>query len=244
MSASLRKRKANRANAKKSTGPTTAAGREKVSHNSVNHGLCGRFYVLPCENQDDYDLLLQRLHEEEKPAGTAEIELVVKMAQHTWLCRRALGLQEACFSMEPPTPGQTREQHAVGVRTTIDNYVRYHAAQDRAYRRASQELLQRRKERQLAERGFASQKRLEAEETRKAEKHAQTMALQKAQLHVAEIRAAKAMAAMLPPDYFNHSTSGQNRDGYGADVYQNQDRAPQPMHVFASATSRPARNRK
>ncbi len=182
MPSSLRKLKANRANAKKSTGPKSAAAKEKVSHNSVNHGLCGRFDVLACEHQDDYDLLLNRLHEEEKPVGTAEVELVVKMAQHTWLCRRALRLQEACFSMEPAEPGQTREQQAIGVRTTINNYVRYHAAQDRAYRRASQELLQRRKERQLAERGFASQKRLEAEETRKAEKHAQTMALQKARL--------------------------------------------------------------
>ncbi len=108
MSISKRKLKANRANAQKSTGPKSAAAKEKVSQNSVNHGLCGRFDVLPCEHQDDYDLLLQRLHEEEKPVGTAEIELVVKMAQHTWLCRRALRLQEACFSMEPPTPGQTR----------------------------------------------------------------------------------------------------------------------------------------
>ncbi len=205
--------KANRANAQKSTGPKSAAAKEKVSQNSVNHGLCGRFDVLACEHQEDYDLLLSRLHEEEKPVGTAEVELVVKMAQHTWLCRRALHLQEACFSMEPAEPGQTREQQAIGVRTTINNYVRYHAAQDRAYRRASQELLQRRKERRQLEIGFASQKRLEAEETRKAEKHAQTMALQKAQLHVAELRAAKAMAAMLPPDYFN---SYPNGDGGGA----------------------------
>ncbi len=197
--------KANRANAQKSTGPKSAAAKEKVSHNVVNHGLCGRFDVLPCEHQDDYDLLLQRLHEEEKPIGTAEIELVVKMAQHTWLCRRALVLQEACFSMEPPTPGQTPEQRTIGVRTTINNYVRYHAAQDRAYRRASQELLQRRKERRQLEIGFASQKRQEAEEERRNaqeqrrekqqaqrdERHKTAVALDKKRLELSQLKTIK-----------------------------------------------------
>ncbi|MGH9621602.1 MAG: hypothetical protein ACRD45_18090, partial [Bryobacteraceae bacterium] len=43
---------------------------------------------------------------------------------------------------------------------------------DRAYQRASAELQKLKKARQLAEIGFASQKRAEAEESRKAERHA------------------------------------------------------------------------
>ncbi len=127
------------------------------------------------------------------------------MAQHTWLCRRALRLQEACFSMEPPTPGQTREQRAIGVRTTINNYVRYHAAQDRAYRRASQELLQRRKERRQLEIGFASQKRQEPEEERRNaqeqrrekqqaqrdERHKTAVALDKKRLELSQLKTIK-----------------------------------------------------
>ena len=38
---------ANRANAKKSKGPTTPAGKEKVSRNACRHHLCARKHLLP-----------------------------------------------------------------------------------------------------------------------------------------------------------------------------------------------------
>jgi hypothetical protein len=41
----------------------------------------------------------------------------------------------------------------------LEVYMRYHAAHDRAYQSASAELQKRKKARQLAEIGFASQKR-------------------------------------------------------------------------------------
>ncbi|MGH9653974.1 MAG: hypothetical protein ACRD6B_11000 [Bryobacteraceae bacterium] len=49
----------------------------------------------------------------------------------------------------------------------LELYMRYHTAHDRAYQRASAALQKRKKARELAEIGFASQKRAEAEESRK-----------------------------------------------------------------------------
>jgi hypothetical protein len=82
MSISKRKLASNRANAQKSSGPTSAAGKEKVSQNGVKHGLCGQFKVLPCESQAGYDDLLERYMRVEQPADDVERELVAKMVRH------------------------------------------------------------------------------------------------------------------------------------------------------------------
>ena len=216
-------RKANRANAQKSRGPVSQTGKAIVSQNATKHGLCGAFHVLAWEEQQDYDNLLNGLMADEKPVGTAEVELVVKMAEHTWLAKRSLRMQEACFSMEETTDEQkARDEQAVGIRADLPDYLRYHTTHDRAYQRASKELRERRKERQIAERGFASQKRAEAEEARKAERHAVAMATAKANLHVAEVKAAKVLAAIMPPDFFPAPPSNTSLpNGLAASVSQN-----------------------
>ncbi|MGH9655745.1 MAG: hypothetical protein ACRD6B_20055, partial [Bryobacteraceae bacterium] len=83
----------------------------------------------------------------------------------------------------------------------LELYMRYHAAEDRAYQRASAELQKRKKARQLAEIGFASQKRAEAEESRKAEKHAVQIATAKMRKQREEMKLGDAIAKMLPPDF-------------------------------------------
>ena len=174
MSISKRKLAANRANAQKSTGPSSADGRETVSQNRTTHGLCGRFRVLRCEKQAEYDDLLERFLQAEQPADAVERELVAKMARHTWLSERATRFQEACFLFQPPTPEQAaRNVQSCGVMKDIRVYERYQAHHDRAYQRASTELARRRKDRQLAARGFESQKRSEAEEKRRDQRQNQ-----------------------------------------------------------------------
>jgi cytosine/adenosine deaminase-related metal-dependent hydrolase len=81
---------ANRRNAQKSCGPKSAETKAKVSQNARKHGLCAHFHVLEgVERQEDFDAFLNQLIEDEQPVGQAEIELVVKMAEHTWLAKRA-----------------------------------------------------------------------------------------------------------------------------------------------------------
>ncbi|HEX7363050.1 MAG TPA: hypothetical protein VF283_21385 [Bryobacteraceae bacterium] len=195
---------ANRRNAEKSTGPKSAETKAKVAQNGVKHGLCGRFRVLPeLEKQEDYDALLNQLMEDEQSVGQAEIELVVEMAEHTWLSNRALRFQNQCFALEPKSPEQVKKgEIPVGVDLTyLEYYVRYHAAQDRAYQRASAELQKRKKARQLAEIGFASQKRAQAEQSRKAEKHAVQIATANLRKQREEMKLGDAVAKILPPDF-------------------------------------------
>ena len=157
MPISKRKLAANRENAKKSTGPTSEEGKEKVSSNAIQHGLCGRFRVLPNENQDEYNDLVRRFLEAEQPADQVERELVAKMARHTWLSERSIRFQEACFLFQPQTPEQAKSG-ATPVSFDVKQlelHLRYQAAHDRAYQRASNELQKRKKARELAEIGFA-----------------------------------------------------------------------------------------
>jgi hypothetical protein len=128
MGISKRKLAANRANAKKSTGPRSAAGKEAVSQNRVVHGLCGQFRVLSSERQEDYDELLERFLQAEKPVDQVERELVAKMARHTWLSDRALRFQEACFVVQPQSEDQKeRSAYTHAVLKDLDIYLRYQA---------------------------------------------------------------------------------------------------------------------
>ncbi len=195
---------ANRRNAQKSTGPKSVETKAKVAQNGVKHGLCSKFRVLEeLEKQENYDALLNQLMEDEQPVGQAEIELVVKMAEHTWLANRALRFQNQCFALQPKTPEQAKNGDIpVEVEVQpLELYMRYHAAEDRAYQRASAELQKRKKARQLAEIGFASQKRAEAEESRKAEKHAVQIATANLRKQREEMKLGDALAKMLPPDF-------------------------------------------
>ena len=205
---SKRQLAANRANAKKSSGPRTEAGREKVAQNATKHGLSGgNFQVLSCENQDEYNALFERFLQAEKPVGDVERELVVKMARHTWLSERALRCQEGCFLVQPRTPEEKENrQHGIAVRADLEIYVRYQAAHDRAYQRASKELQERRKQRTKDEIGFVSQKRAEAQEARREAKenrdmevHQYVVAYRAERLEQEIIRTRKLTAAVTAP---------------------------------------------
>ncbi|MGH9656072.1 MAG: hypothetical protein ACRD6B_21725 [Bryobacteraceae bacterium] len=146
---------ANRRNAKKSCGPPkvsneSAETKAIVAQNGAKHGLCAKFRVLKeVEKQENFDAFLNQLIKDEQPVGDAEIELVVKMAEHAWLAKRALRMQNECFALEPKTPEQAKKGDipvSLDCRQ-LECYVRYHAAQDRAYQRASAELQKRKKAR-------------------------------------------------------------------------------------------------
>ena len=141
----------------------------KVSQNRTTHGLCGRFQVLPCEDQAEYNDLLNRFMDAENPVDDVERELVAKMARHTWVSDRAQRFQDGCFVVFPQSPeDEANRQDDIAVRDELDRYMRYQTAHDRAYQRAANALAKRRNERRKVEIGFESKKRCEAEELRHA----------------------------------------------------------------------------
>jgi hypothetical protein len=159
--------KANKANAQHSTGPKTQAGKIAVAQNNFRHGLSGQFQVLPWENNDDYEDLHDRLRAEYQPATPFEEQLVGRMAQHNWLVRRALFLQETCFSPEMPLCEQEKQ---------LALYLRYETTHERAFQRCSDELRKLRNEKRKAEIGFELQERKRKAEERKEREQARRQA--------------------------------------------------------------------
>jgi selenocysteine-specific translation elongation factor len=135
-----------------------------------------------------FDALLDGLMEEEKPACVAEVELVKKMAEHTWCSERASRLQEGCFLITRTDEQRKNLQGEVVIHPQLERFLRYQAHHDRAYQRASDELLKRRKERLKAERGFASQKQAEAQEERREKQQEQRDELHKFKVATAKSR--------------------------------------------------------
>ena len=199
---------ANRRNAQKSRGPVTEEGKKTASQNALKHGLCRAFQVLEgAEKQEDFNRLVDAFLEAEKPTDAVERELVIRMAEHTWLAKRALLMQNSSILLQERTEDEIaagRHSYEV-IHTFYEKHLRYHAAHERAYRAAAKQLMERRKQRHLQEIGFVREKRADAvearrqtEEKRKAETHETAHATAKARQQLTEIRAAKELAAILP----------------------------------------------
>ena len=79
---------ANRANAKKSTGPKSQEGKARSSFNSRKHGLTAKTLVIGDENPADFDELRSGLMEQYDPQSAMEVELVERIAGLLWRLRR------------------------------------------------------------------------------------------------------------------------------------------------------------
>jgi hypothetical protein len=86
--ATIKQIEANRANALKSTGPKTQAGKGRSRLNSRKHGLTAKSVVLWNEKQADFDELRDELVDEYNPRSAMEHELVENLAALLWRLRR------------------------------------------------------------------------------------------------------------------------------------------------------------
>jgi hypothetical protein len=80
---------ANRENAKKSTGPRTARGKEVVSQNALKHGLCAKKNVIRTESQEEFDLFRDVMLDDLAPIGGMELMLAQRIVALSWRLRRA-----------------------------------------------------------------------------------------------------------------------------------------------------------
>jgi hypothetical protein len=81
--------RANRLNAKKSTGPRTGHGRARASLNRLLHGLRASTPVLPGENPSDLMELTERVAVDVQPQGVVEEFMAERVALGMWRLRRA-----------------------------------------------------------------------------------------------------------------------------------------------------------
>jgi len=91
---------ASRANARKSTGPRTAAGKAASRDNAYKHGMRARNPVAPGEDQAAFDARLAQLRAEFVPGTPSEEILVQQVADASWRRERLMGI-EATLLGEP-----------------------------------------------------------------------------------------------------------------------------------------------
>ena len=103
--------KANRKNAKKSTGPRTEEGKSRVAKNALKHGLLARDTVLPGEDPADFDKQLSALEADIQPANSLEFELVRQIADAQWRMRRLTRLETGFLAAALADKRRLTEKH-------------------------------------------------------------------------------------------------------------------------------------
>ena len=95
--------RANRANARHSTGPRTQSGKQRSSQNALRHGLTARAALLPTEDPDAYQRHVEQFLDEYAPATPTETQLVHEIANTAWRLNR-IPLLEAELLAQSPNP--------------------------------------------------------------------------------------------------------------------------------------------
>jgi hypothetical protein len=95
---------ANRRNAQRSTGPRTAAGKQRSSLNALRHGLTAASAVLPAEDQAAYDAHRRGFFDEYQPATPTEAQLVQELADTAWRLNRVPLLEAALLDRAANPP--------------------------------------------------------------------------------------------------------------------------------------------
>src|SRR5579863_7314253 len=149
--ATERQIQANRANAQKSTGPTTPEGKRISSQNGVLHSLVSGTVVLKGESMRRFNDLAAALMRQFQPRNSAEAALVQIMTAARWRLLRMWGIQTAGFQQEmarqDASAGSGAVLAAATFRTMADNsralalQHRFEAAYDRQYNQALTLLL-------------------------------------------------------------------------------------------------------
>ncbi len=159
--------KTNRENARKSTGPRTAAGKAASCKNRLSHGLCSTSLLVFGETQEEFDALRLQTHQTFAPVTPEEHFLTDQLTEALWRLHRARRVENSAYDSAMdltdfdlsdagvhPVDQATAPQLAKcffdeGHRKAFASLQRYIAAADRTYRqslKALQDALKRRPE--------------------------------------------------------------------------------------------------
>ena len=97
--ATLKQIEANRANARKSTGPKTAEGKDASSRNAIRHGLTSTRTIIGNEDASEFHQLRNALYRDYNPANTQEQILVDRIVNATWRTLRVRQMEQHLADM-------------------------------------------------------------------------------------------------------------------------------------------------
>ena len=90
---------ANRINSQSSTGPSSPAGRKKVSMNAVKHNFCGQTCIIPEYEMEAYTKHFESFRKEFRPVGPSEEFLVQSLSEITWTTQQIRAMMASKISM-------------------------------------------------------------------------------------------------------------------------------------------------
>ena len=139
-----------RMNGRKSQGPVTAMGKDRIRSNALKHGLTARLTVWSNEDEGQFHALLVALLEQFRPTNEVEFLCVEEMAMAKWRLRRVMSLETAAGNRHLAATAQTEgeqdtleaflaAQQAGQLWTTLRQH---ESAYARSYQRAYRHLLQ------------------------------------------------------------------------------------------------------
>ncbi|MEL6827812.1 MAG: hypothetical protein AAFN91_16310 [Pseudomonadota bacterium] len=115
--------RANRRNAKKSTGPKTKAGKERSARNAIKHGLFTDILLLPHEDGAALAMLKNNLHADFRPVTHMQAIVIDRLAMLIWRERRlaqAEASETVALQRAAPFRQSVSQLHAESVmRTTV-----------------------------------------------------------------------------------------------------------------------------
>jgi len=94
--------RANRENARKSTGPNTDEGKQRCRLNAGRHGLTGTVYTMTEEDRIAWKEISVAFADEFQPQTHFERQLIEGMAHDQWRMNRARAIEENAFTAEMP----------------------------------------------------------------------------------------------------------------------------------------------
>jgi hypothetical protein len=116
----------NRANSQHSTGPKTAAGKQRSSLNALRHGLTGQIVVMPTEDLQAYQSHLKSFTDEYRPQGPTEAHLVQALADTSWRLNRVAALETNLLTLgvthvSPITGAPEQIQDAMSIVAALES---------------------------------------------------------------------------------------------------------------------------
>jgi hypothetical protein len=106
---SFKQFEANRANARKSTGPTTEEGKQRSRCNAVRHGLTAETVIGALEDAADYKAFEATITADYDAQSAVERELVLRLASLLWRLRRATSMETGLFELQADQLGEQRQ---------------------------------------------------------------------------------------------------------------------------------------
>ena len=107
---SFKQFEANRANARKSTGPITEEGKQRSRCNAVRHGLTAETVIGALEDAEDYKAFEAAITADYDAQSAVERELVLRLASLLWRLRRATTMETGLFEIQADQLGDSAPQ--------------------------------------------------------------------------------------------------------------------------------------